>query len=241
MTAKTGPVVIGGVDVTQFTRSERILAQLSNQFGTMQPGSLQALRKQFYSYVTYGANGATQFNFFGQAIGNQGITLEETNMPVQGSFGTSSFLVKGICCNLKSLNENRTAWNGLDANSITTEVLGGFLRAGVLVLQVNAKDYLQIARPFLKAPPADGRTHYFTAGMTDSHTWKEASAGLPSRNEQRYYVDPELLIASQQNFSCTIGYPSGAIPIRATGIFNADTNPFRIGVVLDGIEFRPVQ
>lgn len=231
----------GPVDFGQFTRSERILAQLQNQFGTMQPGRLQALRKQFYSYVPYPAGGSTQLNFFGQAVGNNGVTLEETNMPVQGSFGTSSFLIKGVMCNLKTVSENPNAWAGTDATSITSEVLGGFLQAGVLQMEVNAKSYLQIALPFLKAPPADGRTHYYTGGQSTALIDKEASAGLPSRSEQRYIVDPEFLIAAQQNFSVQIGFPSGAIPPRATSIFNASTNPYYVGVILDGIEFRPVQ
>lgn len=234
-------VKAAGAGFAQFTKSERILSQLQAQFGTMQPGRLQALRKQFYSYIEYPAAGSTQLQFFGQALGNNGVTLEETNMPVQGSFGTSAFLIKGVMCNLKSLNENRTAWNGLDANSITTEVLGGFLRAGVLQMEVNAKAFLQINRPFLKCPPADGRTHYYTGGQVSATVWKEASAGLPSRYEQRFIVDPEIFIAAQQNFAATIGYPAGAIPIRATGIFNAETNPFYVGIILDGIEFRPVQ
>ncbi len=231
----------GPVDFGQFTKSEKILAQLQNQFGTMQPGRLQALRKQFYSYIEYPAAGSTQLNFFGQAVGNNGVTLEETNMPVQGSFGTSSFLVKGIMCNLKMLTENTAAWAGTDATSITTEILGGIMQAGILQMEINAKNYLQIALPFLKAPPADGRTHYFTGGQVSALIDKEASASLPSRSEQRYIVDPEFLVAAQQNFSVQIGYPSGALPVRATSIFNADTNPFYVGVILDGIEFRPVQ
>ena len=229
------------VDFSQFTKSEKILAQLQAQFGTMQPGRLQALRKQFYSYVLYPAAGSVQLNFFGQAVGNNGITLEETNMPVQGSFGTSSFLVKGVMCNLKVLTENLAAWAGTDATSLTSEVLGGFLQAGVLTMDINAKTYLQIDLPFLKAPPADGRTHFFTGGQTTALIDKEASASQPSRSEQRYIVDPEFLVAAQQNFSVQIGFPSGAIPIRASSIYNADTNPFYVGVILDGIEFRPVQ
>lgn len=236
------PSLVAGVDVSQFTRSDRILAQLQAQFGTMQPGKLQALRKQFYSYVVYPLAGANQLNFFGQAVGNAGATLEDTNMPVQGSFGTSAFLIKGIQCNYRlSGGFYAAAFAGTDATAFETEILGGLFKGGVLELLVNAKSYIQITQPFFQAPPADGRTRMYNQGQMDANTSVVPGANLSSRSENRYISDPEMFIAPQQNFSLSIGYPSGAIPVRATGIIDAGANTLRVGVELDGIEFRPVQ
>lgn len=236
------PTMVAGVDVTQFTRSDRILAQLQAQFGTMQPGKLQALRKQFYSYIVYPLAGSNQLNFFGQALGNAGSTLEDTNMPVQGSFGTSAFLLKGIMCNYRlSGGYYHTAFDGTDANTFATEILSGLFREGILEMLVNAKSYLQIPKPFMQAPPADGRTNMYGAGQMDANTSVEPECSLSSRCENRFFCDPEIFIAPQQNFSLSIGYPAGAIPVRATGVITADTNQLRVGVEMDGIEFRPVQ
>lgn len=229
-----------GLNLAQFTNSERVIAQLQAQYGTMQPGRLQALRKQFYSYVAYPLTGSVQLNFFGQAVGNNGVTLEETNMPVQGSFGTSAMLVKGVMCNYKITAENTAAYNGLDATTIVTEMLGGIFTAGVFNLDVNAKNYLQVSQPFMQMPPADGRTRNISSGQISVDTGAEPSVNLSSRSENRFIVDPEIFIAAQQNFSCSISFPAGAIPVRATSIITAEV-PLYVGVILDGIEFRPVQ
>jgi hypothetical protein len=234
----------GPLDFSQFTHSAQIMSQLQAQYGTMQPGKLQALRKQFYSYIMYPLLGSVQLNFFGQALGNAGATLEETNMPVQGSFGTSAFLLKGIMCNYKITAENTAAYAGTDASTLTSEFLGNLFRAGVLELVVNAKTYLQIRSPWLQAPPADGRTHYAIAGqLAGALIMAEPSVNLSSRSEDKYYVDPEIFIAAQQNFAVQIGFPSGALPVLAAGIITGPPAgvPLYLGVVLDGIEFRPVQ
>lgn len=231
---------MNGIDFSQYTSSNRIVSQLQAQFGTMQPGRLQAQRKQFYSFIPYPLAGSVQLNFFGDALGNAGITIERTNMPVQASFGTSSFLVKGIACSYKITAENTAAYNGLDATTITTEFLNGLFTQGVLTMDVNAKNYLTIPRPFFQAPPADGRTNYYSSGQISVATAAEPSVGLPSRCEAKFIVDPELFIASQQNFNVQIGYPSGLIPVRATSVITAEV-PLYVGVILDGIEFRPVQ
>lgn len=229
-----------GIDFSQFTTSQRIVGQLQAQFGTMQPGKLQANRKQFYSFIQYPLIGSNQLNFFGNAVGNAGITLELTNMPVQSSFGTSGFLLKGVCCSYKITAENTAAYNGLDATTITTEMLAGLFSQGVLSMDVNAKTYVQVPRPFYQAPPADGRTWNYTQGQITVDTYTEPSVNLPARQEARYIVDPEMYIAPQQNFAVNISYPSGAIPVRATSVITADV-PLYVGVILDGIEFRPVQ
>lgn len=231
-----------GIDFSTFTNSDKIMAQLQAQYGTMQPGAIQAQRKQFYSYLTYPLAGANQLNFFGQAVGNNGSTLEDTNMPVQGSFGTSSFLMKGIECSYKLFNFANTAFNGLDANTFAADLLGGFFSQGELEFQINAKLYLQILKPFFQAPPADGRTRQIFGGANSVTSSNEPVASLASRSQNKWLTD-DIFISAQQNFQCQINYTNGAIPIISTGIVTNATAllTLRVGVLVDGIEFRPVQ
>jgi len=230
------------------TRSEQIERQIAKTYGTMAKGKLQTQRKQFYSYVPYPLAGSSQLNFFGQAIGNNGVTIEQTNLPVQGSFGTSSFIVKGIALKYKILNQNLVAYNGTtpDATTFSSEILGGLFGAGVAELVINAKSYLQVTKPFHQLPPADGRIRTFTAGSVSAFVDAEPDVTLSSRAENKYICDPEIFIAAQQNFSFTISYPSGLVPVLASSIINSaagtpGTNTLYVGVVLDGIEIRPVQ
>jgi hypothetical protein len=223
------------------TQSQEIVQKIQRRYGTMALGQLQAQRKQFYSYVPYPVAGISQLNFFGQAVGNNGVTLEETNMPVQGSFGTSSFIVKGICLKYKILNANLAAFNGTDATTLATEILGGLFQAGIFELNINAKNYSQVSAPFMQMPPADGRIRAHAAGLAAANDTVEPDVTLSSRSENKFICDPEIFIEAQQNFSCSISYPSGAIPVRATSIINDTTNKLYVGVVLDGVEIRPVQ
>jgi hypothetical protein len=230
------------------TRSQQVVNQLAKTYGTMAAGQLQTQRKQFYSYIQYPVAGISQLNFFGQALGNAGANLEITNMPVQGSFGTSSFIVKGISLKYKlgnqinpTVNTNLDVYAGTDATTLATEIINGIFCAGIAELTINAKSYLQVSQPFQQMPPADGRIRTFRAGQTDANTDVNIDASLSSRSENKYICDPEIFIAAQQNFTFNISYPSGAVPIRASGVVNDSTNPLYVGVVLDGIEIRPVQ
>lgn len=230
------------------TKSQQVVNQLARTYGTMAAGQLQTQRKQFYSYIQYPVAGISQLNFFGQALGNAGANLEITNMPVQGSFGTSSFIIKGISLKYKLGNQinptvgtNTDVYAGTDATTFATEIINGIFCAGVAELQINAKTYLQASQPFQQMPPADGRIRTFRAGQVDANTDVNIDASLSSRSENKYICDPEIFIAAQQNFTFNISYPSGSVPIRASGVVNDATNPLFVGVVLDGIEIRPVQ
>jgi hypothetical protein len=226
---------------TDLGLSNPTVARLQAQFGTLDLNRLQIQRKQFYSYVTYPKAGTSQLNFFGQAVGNNNSTLDDTNIPVQGSFGTSHFLIKGIECKWKLKTYNPTAYIGTDATTITSDLLGGLFGAGVFELVVNAKTYIQVNKPFLQIPPADGRVSYWTAGNYSANIAAEPNVELNSRSESRYLCDPEIFILSQQNFSAQINFPSGACAVRASSVVDDSTNPLKVGVVLDGYEFRPVQ
>jgi hypothetical protein len=229
------------MNFNSFSKSESVVAALARQYGTMAEGQLQTQRKQFWSYVSYPIAGTPQLNFFGQALGNNGSTLEDTNLPVQGSFGTSSFIIKGISCKYKILNQNLVAYAGTDATAFGAEILGGLFGAGVFEFSINAKSYLQISKPFHQLPPGDGRVRTYSTGQVSAAFDCEPDVALSARKENKYICDPEIFVAAQQNFAAAISFPSGIVPVLASSIINGTTNVLRVGIVLDGIEIRPVQ
>jgi hypothetical protein len=97
----------------------------------------------------------------------------------------------------------------------------------------------------LYAPPADGRSDLQVTRLTTSAT-PTYSVGAPEAElhrlaEEQYLVDPELYIDFQENFRVQINYPAGIIPQIGTTSLPATQGNLYIGVILDGVEFRPVQ
>lgn len=236
------------------TNSQRIVSRLQARYGTYARGQLQSQRKQFWSFIDY-ANGNSLYTFFGSALGDQQTpNLQRTNMPVQGSFGTSSFLLKSISTNLYvpsnatfGVNYTNTVTTyTTDANSgLWADLVNGFVQAGYLRFAVGAKDFVTIPKPFLYAPPADGRSRRLINRYNNTAA-PALSTGAPFAElhraaENQYMVDPELYIDFQENFRVTIEYPAGAVTRIGTSSLPSSAGNLYVGVVLDGVEFRPVQ
>ena len=236
------------------TNSQRIVSRLQSRYGTYARGQLQSQRKQFWSYIDY-ANGNSVYTFFGSALGDtQTPNLQRTNMPVQGSFGTSSFLLKSVSLNLyvpSNANfgidyRNTTTTYANDATSgLWADLVNGFVQAGYLRFAVGAKDFVTIPKPFLYAPPADGRSNRII-NRYNNPAAPALSTGAPFADlhraaEIQYMVDPELYIDFQENFRVTLEYPAGAVTRIGTTSLPSTAGNLYIGCVLDGVEFRPVQ
>jgi hypothetical protein len=236
------------------TNSQAIVSKLQSRYGTYARGQLQSQRKQFWSFIDY-ANGGTQYTFFGSALGDQQTpNLARTNMPVQGSFGTSAFLVKAVHTNVY-IPSNATygidytptvTQYTLDANSgLWGDLVSGFAQAGIFKLTVGAKDFITIPKPFLYAPPADGRSDLTISRLLNATTQTLSvdapRAELHRASENKYMVDPELYIDFQENFRVQISYPAGAVPRIGTTSLPFSAGKLYIGCILDGVEFRPVQ
>ena len=223
-------------------------------YGTANFSQWQSVRKQFYSSVQYPEAGANQLNLFGYAVtGAVGQNQQYTNMQKAGSFGPQFFLLKSIQCYWYT----STAQNLLSAplaGGVVTDVdnpsadfIAGFFQAGYFELDVGAKPYVVAPMPFMYLPPADGATTEVAAfgasGTTAGTVFTGfdtllAYADLNRNQNNRYLVDPNILMEAEQQFQCVISFPSGLIPLIATNIFT--TNVY-VGVILDGILFRPVQ
>lgn len=235
-----------------FTNSERFLAYMQERYGSANFSKWQQIRKQFYSYILYPQAGSTQLNFFGFGINGSGTQGRQfTNMPKAGSFGQVHFLLKQIRCKILMLDSSLSVPTAAtDVTNSAADFINGFLQAGMLNLSIGDKKYLELPRPFLYAPPADGQIELAPAAMTFTltegtpNTQLNTVNGIPyamqsRRSESGYLVDPNILIEAEQAFELSIGYPSGAVPVIATTPYTASN--FAVGVSLDGILFRPVQ
>lgn len=236
------------------TRSQLMIQDLQSRYGSADFKNMQAVRKRFYSFITYPEAGQATLTFFGSALGQgSGNTREVTNMPKANSFGQTHFLLKNIACAWKIGTWDLDAWDGDDTSTLSYDFLGGFAQAGVLEFRINSRPYVQLPKPFLYAPPMDGEPLQFAAGL-DALTLNEATPNTiatyrspapyitPNPKENGgYLIDPNILIEAEQAFECTISYPSGLVPVIGTGVTDDTTNPLKVGVILDGIWIRPLQ
>jgi len=238
-------------------QSESIISAASQKFGVIDYSRWQAIRWQWYSYVTYPTAGASELNFFGQVAGQAGVTLQDTNLPKAGSFGQTHFQLKSISTDIQIRNNDVDGFtlaagvaNTLDTFALASDFLNGFVQAGVLEFSVGARPFATIPKPFMYAPPPGSPNDYDNSYANQITAVPTASTsqvvGLPwvTQTKMRsnvYFVDPNILIEAEQQFNVKLSYPSGLLPVIATGVANDSTNPLKVGVIFDGLLLRPVQ
>jgi hypothetical protein len=241
-------------------QSEAIISAASQRFGTIDYSRWQALRWQWYAWITYPALGASELNFFGNAVGQGATTLADTNLPKAGSFGQTHFLVKTISTGIKIGQENLDAFSLAnlttnDTQTLSSDILLGFAQAGVLSFNIGARPFATIPKPFMYAPPTGNEVDFdnayvgentFIAGPPPSATDQVVGTPLVKQTRLRsnvYRVDPNILIEAEQQFEVKINFPSGNVPIISTAIAtNADVlSTLKVGVILDGVLLRPMQ
>jgi len=238
-------------------QSESIISAASQKFGVIDYSRWQAIRWQWYSYVTYPSAGATELNFFGQVAGQAGVTLQDTNLPKAGSFGQTHFQLKSISTDIQiAVNDvdgfTRANQATLDTRAIASDYLGGFVQAGVLNFSVGARPFATVVKPFQYAPPpgspldlANTYVNQISAAPVPAAGAAQV-VGVPwvTQTKMRsnvYFTDPNILIEAEQQFNVKLSFPSGVVPVLATNVVNDSTNPLKVGVILDGLLLRPVQ
>lgn len=240
-----------------FFSSDDTLRYLQSKYGSADYKNWQSGRRQFYSFVQYPVAGQSSTAFFGTAlgaaVGTTVATRQDTNIPKAGSFGQVHFLLKAVSLYIYLPDWKINTWAGTDATTFYADMLMGFIQAGVFTLQIGARPWVQLVKPFLYAPPGDGKPIVKTAGidtLTVTTATPQAASVVrtappwaePSGRHQNYYVlDPSILIEAEQKFQATLDYPSGLVPVISTSVVSDTTNILQIGCVLDGIQFRPVQ
>ena len=238
-------------------QSESIISAASQKFGVIDYSRWQAIRWQWYSYVTYPSAGSTELNFFGQVAGQAGVTLQDTNLPKAGSFGQTHFQLKSISTDIQiAVNDvdgfTRANQASLDTRALASDYLGGFVQAGVLNFSVGSRPFATIVKPFQYAPPPgsplDLSNTYANQISAAPNPAAGASAvvGVPwvTQTKMRsnvYFTDPNILIEAEQQFNVKLNFPSGVVPVLASNVVNDSTNPLKVGIILDGLLLRPVQ
>lgn len=240
-------MISSGSDTVQtFTSDSDALQALQAQYGSVDASQVQSRRRQYYSYVLYPLAGSSVFNFFSTPVGQSNRQL--TNIQ-QGGNLDNPFLVKAIRTSYFIGSTAQSAWAGTDVSTLYTDLVNGLFQVGFLKFIIGSKEWLYLPSPFLYAPPAYGRPVFKTAGFTTFTQATGVNITAPpfaELNEERnasYLLQPSPLINENQNFRMTIEYPSGAVPVLATGVVANSTpsNSLYIGIHLDGIEIRPVQ
>jgi len=238
-------------------QSESIISAASQKFGVIDYSRWQAIRWQWYSYVTYPSAGTTELNFFGQVAGQAGVTLQDTNLPKAGSFGQTHFQLKSISTDIQIANNDVDAFTraniaSIDTRALASDFLGGFVQAGVLNFSVGARPFATIVKPFQYAPPPGS-----PLDLSNSYVNQISAAPVPAVGAEQvvgvpwvtqtkmrsnvYFTDPNILIEAEQQFNVKLNFPSGVVPVLATNVVNDSTNPLKVGVILDGLLLRPVQ
>ena len=238
-------------------QSESIISAASQKFGVIDYTRWQAIRWQWYSYITYPSAGTTELNFFGQVAGQAGVTLQDTNLPKAGSFGQTHFQLKSISTDIQIASNDvdgftRANQATIDTRALASDFLGGFVQAGVLRFSVGARPFATIVKPFQYAPPPGSPLDYDNTYVNQISAAPVPAAGASqvvgvpwiTQTKMRsnvYFVDPNILIEAEQQFNVSLQFPSGVVPILASNVVNDSTNPLKVGVILDGLLLRPVQ
>ena len=238
-------------------QSESIISAASQKFGVIDYSRWQAIRWQWYSYVTYPSAGTTELNFFGQVAGQAGVTLQDTNLPKAGSFGQTHFQLKSISTDIQlAVNDvdgfTRANQASIDTRALASDYIGGFVQAGVLNFSVGARPFATIIKPFQYAPPPGSPLDLSNTFVNQISAAPNPAAGASAvvgvpwvtQTKMRpnvYFTDPNILIEAEQQFNVKLNFPSGVVPVLATNVVNDSTNPLKVGVILDGLLLRPVQ
>lgn len=237
-TATTAAPAVSNTQSTAQTIAP-FLSQLQAMYGSFDPNNVQTRRRSYYSYVAYPKAGQSELTFFGQSIGSANRQL--TNLQRPGNLD-NPLIVKALRTSFFLASQNNNSWAGTDASTLFSDMVNGLFTVGVLKMTISSKDWLQLPSPFQYAPAAQGAPEVYTSGTAGAATVSSGPYAVPGQvgKNNAYLVDPNFLIGSDQNFNISIQYPSGIVPVIATGIVTTDTTLY-VGVILDGIEIRPLQ
>lgn len=200
-------------------------------YNVNRPGQIEAIWQPYYDFLTYPAAGQTQLTFFQRTVGTAGTTLADTNMRASGQFPRPvQFLVTGlqvVYSPVKAVAEVAALVTTPSVPLTNINDVNAVARSGWLRLTIGSKDYLTDA-PIGKFPPVycldvagELGPNVNAATLTQVVDYANISG--------KYYSVTPFLIPSNQNFDVTLNWPAA---VAVTGATN------RIGVILDGFEYR---
>lgn len=192
------------------------------------PNDMDVIYQPLYDYQDYNFAGQTSLIFFQNPIGQNGKTLDDTNMESAGQMPSpQSFVVEGICIDFFPGNAVGTA--GIDATADNAQDVYKVMQSGHLNFVVGVKPRLQQA-PLGAFPP-----NYRMAGMSAISGQNTLVGGITlsdyaSFAGQVFSIIP-VTLESNQNFSVSLNWKT-PVPI---------INTARIGVKLLGTLYRSIQ
>lgn len=204
------------------------------KFNVNRAGEFEAIRQSIYDFQTYAQAGQTQLIFFQVPAGQSGKTLADTNMELAGQLPNPKMqLVQSIeLLFYPSVLPSRGAI--ADEASIFLNDTYLVSKSGWLEFFIGSKSYLREA-PIGRFPPKSKLEGFaaiatsLTAGAaTQSRDTYAAFAGRP------YMIDPWILLKPTQNFNVTLNWTTAQA-------LNAADTAARIGVALDGVQYRNSQ
>lgn len=205
------------------------LTELQN-FAVNRQGQYEVVRQTQYDFQTYANAGQTSLQFFQVPKGQGGKTIADTNLEVAGSLPQPKwFLVESVEIHFFPGVDIGISGAALAESEFSNDVYA-VAKGGSLNFFIGSKTYVEEA-PLIRFPPKTrlyAESAYATTVAASQLSYDYAAAcGRP------YFVDPEVLLIPNQNFSVTLSWPSVvALPSGVDG---------RIGIVLDGILYRQSQ
>lgn len=204
------------------------------KYNVNRSGEFEAIRQSVYDYQVYAQAGQTSLSFFQIPIGQSSKTLFDTNMTLAGQLPNPIMqLVQSIEV-VFFPGVSPSVGPQADDNSIFVSDVYTLTKSGWLELNIGSKNYLKEA-PLGRFPPktrlegfAAVATNLTIGAVTQTVIAYAAAGGRP------YMVDPWILLKPTQNFNVTLNWPT------AVALDAADTTA-RIGVILDGIQYRNSQ
>lgn len=222
-------------------------------FMSKQYGTIEVVAQPLYDYILYPTAGsAAPFQFFqnpiGQALSSSSGNvanpkgLADTNLQLAGQLPSpQAFWCTGIEVDIQAgssagANAFVLIAPAIFAAAAATTVQAGahdvnaIASGGVLQFRISNKDYYTEG-PLYRFPPTRGKSLQVSVA-SNSATVGEVAKELMSVVGEPVSLDPGFAIGAGQSFGVTITYPTAI----ATAANNA-----RVGVILRGYVFRPVQ
>ncbi len=234
--------------VVNYSNSEEAIQAIATLYGSTNYKSWSDIRRPWYSKVSYPDAGQQQLTFFASVAGQGTTTLDDTNMPKANSFGQQHVVIKSIQLGLWIKVWDLYAWVGTNATTLVSDIIAGCVQGGVLNLVVNNRSHLQLPKPFLYAPTGGGVPQVYTQGpstltLTEGtpNTIATSISAAPYAEimgfKNMFVLDPQLMIEAEQNFSLTLDYPSGLIPVLGSTV--TSTNLLKAVAIIDSVTIRP--
>jgi hypothetical protein len=200
---------------------------------------LQYSPAYLYHYQNWSASagvGALQYTFFGASVGNNGATVEDTNLLQPNNVGAgNTFIVTNMYVDLLlGVDYFSTAVEATAAGANPLDDYKSVMNRGAFQFNVNNVPQIGNGIGPLKYLASPTNILANVAVSTGSGDANAIQASTPFSSNSGYNCENDRFKFDDQTpFSAIISFPSGAVTLPSAN------NTTKIGVVLKGYWFRP--